>query len=186
MAERVATSVAAGHALATTDNADAIVVRKVPIERVNAAMKDLDEQAAASNVPREQWSAEQKAAAKTRLLRALQVTEDPSRVEVIGVSRFRSTTLIRPDGPDREALAKFAQSLGATRALWTNEYLGKTDTIVEKPVTSFGTRSGYWGDGRAWRDDRWPDYWGNSTTWVPVRVEADEYLYVAFFLRDSE
>lgn len=158
-------------------------IRSVPIERIDAVMLELDQEAAASDVPKEQWPPDKKAAAKARLLRALQVTDTPESVEVRGVSRFRSTTLLRPQSDDRESLAAFARSINANTALWSSKYLGKADTIVDKPVTSFGNRFSYWGGGRHWRDDCWDD-WGSSTTWVPVRVQADEYLYVVFFLNE--
>lgn len=145
-------------------------------------MTELDRQCAESDVPREQWTPEHKAAAKAELLRALQVTDPPESVEVLGVSRFRSTKLLRPGSDDSESLSTFARSVNADTALWSIKYLGKTDTIVDRPVTTFSSGYGYWGRGRRWRDDAW-DNWGSSTTWVPVRVQADEYLYVVFFLR---
>jgi hypothetical protein len=156
-------------------------IRSVPIERVDAVMLELDAEAAASDIPKEQWPADKNSAAKARLLKALQVTQAPDSVEVRGVSRFRSTTLLRPDSTNSESLAAFARSINANTALWSMKYLGKADKIVEKPVTNFGSR-GYWGRGRHWDDDCWSDHWGSSTTWVPVRVQADEYLYVVFYL----
>lgn len=162
-------------------------IRSVPMERVDAVMAELDREAAASDVPREQWSPETRAASNARLLRALQYTGDPASAEVLGLSRFRSTTLLRPQTSDSASLMNFARSIGADQAIWSTKYLGKAQTIVEKPVTTFNAPS-YWGYGRRWNDDAcWShrDYWngGSTTTWVPIKVEADEYLYVVFFLK---
>ena len=43
-------------------------IRSVPIERIDAVMLELDQEAAASDVPKEQWPPDKKAAAKARLL----------------------------------------------------------------------------------------------------------------------
>jgi hypothetical protein len=166
---------------------DLIALREVPADRIDQVMADLDRAVSQSDVPRQQWTPEQKAEAHAKLLRGLQVVEDPSSVEVLGVSRFKSTETLRPEREDARDIRELAAKLGAHEAVWSRRYLGKADKIVERPVTSIGAGPGWWG--HRW-DDRWGSGhgghsdWGASTTsWVPVRVEADEVMYTVFFLR---
>lgn len=162
----------------------AVQVRKVPWERVQGTLKDLEAQAAASDVHPEDWSEGKKFEVKGTLLRGLQVSDDAASIEVLGRSNFRTTSPVNPESPDAGGMSEFARKIGATRVAWTSAYLGKADTIVQEPVSA-------WSRGTAWdsRDEkgrpRSRDYSENSTSWVPVRVQADEYAFVAYFLRDQ-
>lgn len=173
-----------GNAAAPLAPTAPVQVRKVAFERVQGTLKELEASAAASDTHPEDWTPNQKAEARAKLLKGLQISDDPASVSVLGRSDFRTTAALRPDGPDAPVLADFARKIGATRVAWTNSYLGKADTIVQEPVTT-------WTDGTTWsrgRDDKHrkpSDYHESSTTWVPVRVQADEYAYIAYFLRDG-
>lgn len=158
-------------------------VREVPWERMGAGLRELDQRLAASDRPPSEWSAQQRSEAKATLLRTLQVSADPSAVEVVGRSDFRTTDSVVPLGADRESLERFARRVGATDAVFASRSLGRADKIVDRPVTSTGYVS-VWGSSRRGRDRWWDDsYSQSSTTWVPVRVSAEETGFVVFFLR---
>lgn len=159
-----------------------VAVRGLPWERMQGALADLDREYAAGDVPPGEWPAERRAAVKERLLRALQVTAPPGSVDVVGRCEFRTTDTIRPDAGDAGVLERFARSVGADSVVWSSRVLGRTEKIVDRPVTTLGTTT-YWGPRRG-PDRWWSDSWTeNTTTWVPVRVPADETGFVAFFLR---
>lgn len=155
-------------------------IREVPWDRIQATLRELEAEVAASDVPPEEWPPERRAEADARLLRALQVTRDPATVEILGVSEFRTTDPIRPGGADQDQLARFARQIGATEVVWSRRYLGKTERIVDRPVTYYDFGSG-WALGRYRRGAG--VFTGSTTTWLPVVVEADESAYLAFFLR---
>lgn len=163
--------------------ASRVSVRNVPWERIEATRRELEGQIAASDTHPDEWPAEKRAAAKAALLRGLQVSENPDSVDILGRSEFSSTSAVRPDDGE---LAAFAAKIGATRVVWSSRYLGKADKIVSEPVWT-------WTSGSEWsrrsrsgprRSDSF-SYSQNSTTWVPVVVQADETAWVAYFLRDE-
>lgn len=165
----------------------AVRSREVPFDRLGQALVELEQRSAASPVHRSEWSADTKRDVKARLLSALQVSEDPARVEIVGSANFRTTDPLRPESDDAGSLADTARKFGATDALWARKYLGKADRIVEAPVTTNSTvwgGSGNWG-GRRGENDRWGGgpYSENSTSWVPVRVQADEWQFLVYFVR---
>jgi hypothetical protein len=155
-------------------------VREIPWERMAATMQDLNNDIATSDVHPEEWSQERKDAAKGKLLRGLQLSEDPASVQVLGRSDFRTTaSSTRPDDGQMEA---FARRLGATTVVWASQYIGKADRIVQEPVHEYRT-------GTYDRWDRRDSHRGGSisetsTTWVPVRIQVDENAFIAFFVRD--
>jgi hypothetical protein len=151
-------------------------LREVPFERVQETLRTLTEEAAKSDTHPEDWPQERKDAAKATLLRGLQVTEDPSRVRVLGRSDFSTTDHVRPDDG---TLEQFARKVGATTVVWASMYRGRTDTIVDQPVTQWRTATVAGPRGRLWT------YNESSTIWVPVSVSADEFAFVAFFLRED-
>lgn len=156
-------------------------IRGVPWERMQATLAEAQREAAASNTHPDDWTPAQKLAAKDKLLKGLQFGADPDRVEIIGRSEFRTTETIIPDGADRRGLEEFARKVGATDVVWASRILGKTEKVVDRPVTSYGHGS-FWGSYRD-HDQWWSDgYSDTRTTWVPVRVPADETGFVAFFL----
>jgi hypothetical protein len=153
-----------------------VQLREVPWDRVQSGLREIEAEQAKSDVHPEEWPTEKKAAVKGTLLKTLQVSEAPSTVEVVGRSAFRTTTPLSPES-DKE-LVEFARREGADRVAWSRRLMGKADEIVQEPVTTFGTV--------------YADRWGrrgssvfteSSTTWVPIRVQSDEYAYVAYFLR---
>ncbi|HMN96753.1 MAG TPA: hypothetical protein PKC43_05400 [Phycisphaerales bacterium] len=167
-----------GAAMPPPISAADVRVREVPWERIDAALAELRQRLIASDVPYDEWTPEQKAAAKVTLLRGLQVTQDPARVDVLGSSQFRSTDPLRPQDGE---LASFAGRIGANLVVWSSRFVGKGDRVVTEPVTTFGS-VGY----PRWdpiSGDRWQAWGGTATTWVPVVVLADEYAWSAFFLR---
>ncbi len=156
-----------------------VLVREAPWERVDAALTELDQQEAASDVHVSEWSDDQRLAATARLLSALQLHDHPSDVTLLGSSAFATTDPIRPEDG---ALAAMARRLGADYAIWSSQYLGQGTRVVDRPVPVY--RSG-WGhfydrDDHVWRH-RYDS--GIDTAWVPVVVEADRFAFVAFFLR---
>lgn len=160
----------------------AVSVRSVPWERVVGTLRELEAEVAASDSHPDEWPEERRAAARARLLRGLQVSESPERVAVVGRSEFRSTERIRPETAEGTArLASFARRVGADTVVWTARYVGKADAIVDQPVTTHAHGLLHRrGDGRD------IPYSETTTTWVPVVVRADEYAFIAYFLRRDE
>jgi hypothetical protein len=156
--------------------------RNIPWNRMQAALAELEKDASAGDVHPDDWTADQKQAAKAKLLHGLQFGGDPAKTEVLGRCMFRTAETILPDGPDREALDRTARKVGATDVVWSTKILGKTEKVVQHPVTSW-TTTNFWGpprDRERWWDD---NYTQSTTTWVPVRVPADDSGFVAYFLR---
>jgi hypothetical protein len=154
-----------------------ITVRQVPWERVDRTIRDLEAQYAASDIHPDEWSDDQRNAAKGTLLRGLQVSQSPASVRVLGRSYFKTTDAIPRDDADLRSLGA---KLGANMVVYSTRVLGKADKIVSEPVTS-----NTWGSG--WRRDRngnyRPDTYSESTTsWVPLRITADETGAVAYYL----
>jgi hypothetical protein len=177
--------------MSTPDAAGAVLaeaapvrIRKVPWDRMQQTLSDLERDATTSDVRPENWSPAQKADAKVRLLRALQFEGAPEQTTVLGRSEFRTTETILPEGPDRGSLEAFARKVGATDVMWSSRILGRTEKVVEQPVTSFNNGS-FWGGGSRRHRDRWwsSSYTETQTSWVPMRVPADDTGFVAFFLR---
>jgi hypothetical protein len=165
----------AGVELATLEGGQTTVnVREVPWERLQKGLEELHQQAVASDVPESEWPEDRRAQARAHLLRTLQVSQDPAQVTVVGRSEFRTTTTLRPD---RDAnLVDLARKVGANEVVWSRRHLGTADTIIQEPVTTFSS-------GHGWSRRSRGSFSESSTTWVPVVVAADEYAYVAYFLR---
>jgi len=145
----------------------------VPFERIQATLTSLTEQAARSDVHPDDWPREKRDAAHAELLRGLQVSENPATIRVLGRSEFTTTDRIRPDDG---TLEKFARKIGASTVVWSSAYRGQADIIVDHPVTE-------------WRTSTWVGRGGHAvpfsetyTVWVPIRMTADQYAFVAFFL----
>ncbi|RMH11507.1 MAG: hypothetical protein D6695_09005 [Planctomycetota bacterium] len=161
------------------DDEVAVEIRQAPWARVEQALVELSEMWEQSDEPYEQWPEERKREADAKLLRALQVTDPPESVEIVGRSSFKTTDRIRPhDG----RLARFARQIGADRAIWASRYVGKSDRVESRPVHSTGYRRVTYYDRRAdkYRTRYEYDDW---TTYVPVVVSADETAWVVYFLR---
>jgi hypothetical protein len=165
-------------AMVALDKAAPVTVRDVSWERLQSALTEIEQARAGSDVHVSEWTSEQKAAEKARLLRGLQVSQSPAGVTVLGHSQFRTTDAL---GEPNVVLPPVARQLGANMVVYSTRVLGKADKIVQEPVSSnrFGT---------VWYRDRSDRYRSDSyneqeTTWVPVRVSADEVGAMAFFLR---
>lgn len=160
-----------------------VQLREVPWDRIMDARRELEAEAAASDVHPDEWPPERRAAAKERLLRALQVSEPPGAVDVVGRSEFSSAAALRPETPQGAGeLSRVAREVGATRVVWSRRLLGKADVIVQEPITTFSHGTDFFRD----RDRRGRSsgfYSEQSTAWVPIVVRADEWAYVAYFLR---
>jgi len=161
------------------ERTERVAVLEVPWERVDAAIRELTEDAKASDVHPNEWPQEKKDAAKARLLSALQVQGGPTDWIVLGHSSFKTISSADPGDP---SLTEFARSIGADEARWSSLYLGKVLTTRDEPVRSFTTGTLWVYDGRRGRSV--PRTFTQSTTaWVPVTVQADERAYMVFYLR---
>jgi len=154
-------------------------VREVPWSRLESALDELSQLQAQSDLAWEDWPESQKREADAKLLRALQVSESPETIEILGRSSFKTTDHIRPgDG----SLGRFARKIGAHYAIWSRRYLGKTDRVVHEPVQESGYRQiRYYDRKRKRYRTRYDyEYW---TTYVPIVVKADESAWVVYYLR---
>jgi hypothetical protein len=151
-----------------------VKIREVPWQRLDAALQELEEERAAADAPPDEWPADKSLAAEQKLLTALQVTADPSHVEILGRSTFRTTSETNPNSGE---LAAFARKVGADTVVWSSSYLGKAQIVRDEPVTEW--RTGSWSTGKR----RSQTYTESSTIWVPVVVEGDEHAFLVYFLR---
>lgn len=158
--------------------AAAVRVRYVPWERIAATQQRLEAEVAASDVHPDDWGTEKREAAKAELLKGLQVSESAASVDVLGRSEFRTTDTVRVEGGE---LAAFAAKIGASRVVYSSTLLGKADRIVYEPVTTWTQGSDWYRNSRRRGNAGYSEH---STSWVPVRVQADETAWVAYFLRD--
>jgi hypothetical protein len=159
-------------------SASDVTVREVPWDRVQTALLDLEREIAASDIHPDEWPDAQRDAAKARLLRALQISQDPRGVSILGTAQFRTTENLT--GSDDE-LRRLAKRLGANMVVHSERVLGKADRIVDRPVSSSVQGTGWWREGDGSRS---PDsYHETRTTWIPIRMTVDETGAVAYFLR---
>jgi len=124
------------------------------------------------------FTAEQRRAAKNRLLEALQLKERGDAIEILGWSRFVDSEAHDPRDP---ALLKLAAEKGADVVVASVGYVGQTSRMVDYPLTSY---SNYYttGVGRGRRSALWSTG-GYETTWVPATVVEKQYVHEAVFLR---
>ena len=154
------------------------VIREVPWERIDTVLRAIDAERAASDVHPDEWPADRLDAEKARLATALQLSEDPADLEILGRSVFKSTADVDLfDG----SLSAFATSIGADYAIWSTSYVGRAQTIEREPVTRTGA-----GWTRHRRRDGHVDYDYlpyNETLYVPVVIERDQFAWVVFYVR---
>lgn len=152
--------------------ADAVTVRPAPFERVDEALLEFERAWAQSDTYWEDWPEHERRAHTDRLIEALQLPGGSNEWVLLGASRFTAFEDPRPEGRD---LRRFAADLGADHAIWTSAYLGKTDRVVDRPVhyPSWHFRSSRHGHDHGF---------GSHTVWVPVTIEDDETLWMAFYL----
>ncbi|MBM4108206.1 MAG: hypothetical protein FJ255_05265 [Phycisphaerae bacterium] len=151
------------------------IVREAPWERVGPALERARAAIAADPQHPDDWPIEKRRAFDAPLLEALRV--NAADFDIVGRSRFTSTTPLDPaDG----SLARAAAQRGAVMAVWSSRFLGRTERLVSEPVHSYtsGTLSRRDRDGKR----RTETYSETTTTYVPVKVQADEREYIAFFL----
>lgn len=157
---------------------DRAVIREVPWERIDSVLREIDAELAASDVHPDEWPAERLEAQKARLTTALQLSEDPADLDILGRSVFKSTADVDLfDG----SLSAFTTSIGADYAIWSTSYLGRAQTIEREPVTRTGA-----GWVRHRRRDGHVDYDYlpyNETLYVPVVLERDQYAWVVYYIR---
>lgn len=156
-----------------------VQVREVPWSRVEQALVELSQMWEHSDEPYEQWPPEKKLQADAKLLKALQVTEPPEKVQIIGRSSFKTTERVRPNTGELEA---FARRIGADTALWASRYVGKSERVETQAVYNSGYRHVQYYDRSADRYRTRYEY-DDWTTYVPVVVEADEMAWVVYYLR---
>ncbi|HHN78542.1 MAG TPA: hypothetical protein ENK11_07710 [Phycisphaerales bacterium] len=155
-----------------------VVIRGVPWPRLDAALRAIARERAASDTHPNDWTAEQRAEERARLVKALQLSEDPAKVVILGRSVFRTTRDVDPlDG----TLSRFARSIGADYAIWSTTALGRTQTVEQEPMTRTGYASRRFRD----RDGRLDDdtFWYNETIFVPVVVEREQYAWIVYYVR---
>lgn len=156
-----------------------VTVRKVPWNRVEETLTRLSDEQAQSDRHWDEWPQADRQRADATLLSGLQISEDPSTIEVLGRSSFKTTDRI---GANDGSLDKFSRKIGADYAIWTNKVLGKADKVVQEPVREYGFRPiRYYDRSRGRHSTRYAyDDW---TTYVPVVIEADETAWVVYYLR---
>ena len=160
----------------TTD----VKIRGVSWERLEPVLRELDAEAAKSDAPPEEWPADLRAPRQTSLLEALQVTRDAGTVDIIGRSAFKTTDIVEPEDGE---LAALARQKGADLVVYSRSYLGKTEKIVQEPVTTYSSGTNSWWASDARRRRRHVDFSESSTSWVPMKIQADEHFVVAYFLK---
>ena len=158
-----------------------IRIREVPWERVNQTLIEINEKLAKNDTHYDDWSPDQKARLKSQMLRGLQISTPAEQVDILGRSEFRTTDRLRPEDGTLEA---FARKVGATTVIITTAYLGKADTIRQEAITEYrsGTSTRNVSDDSRRRDHSISE---SSTIWVPIRVQADENAFIAFFLHEK-
>lgn len=155
-----------------------VTVREVPWSRVDDTLRRMEAERAASDTHWDEWTSEQRLAEQGELLKGLQISEDPRDVIVLGRSVFRSTDDISPtDG----SLDAFARSIGADYAVWSANYLGTKKVAEQEPVYEHGSSYRSYTDGSGNRKREYVPW--DRTVYVPVVVDADEYVWVVYYLR---
>lgn len=151
---------------------EAVTVRPAPFERVDEAQRAFERAWAESDTYWEDWPEHEKRAHADRLIDALQLQGGSDSWVVLGASRFTAFDDPKPEGRE---LRRFAADMGADHAIWTSYYVGKTERVVDRPVhyPSWHIRSSRHGHDTGM---------GSHTVWVPVTIQDDETLWMAFFL----
>jgi len=166
---------AADIALEPLPEDERVEVRRVPWERLDAALDELEQEVIESDTHPSEWEPDRLAEREAELLSALQITAPAEEAEVLGRSVFRTTDPLRPVG---KHLARFAREIGADYAIWSSRYEGEREVIERTPVSTRGFAFGGHGYpyGRGFTGV-------HETLYVPVVVERDEYTFVAYYVR---
>ena len=167
-------------AVTSSDETRPVAVREIPWERMAAVLEEESAALSGSDSHPEDWSVQRQLEHRAMLLRGLQVSGDPSTIAIVGRSRFRTLGAVHPLGRDRPAIEEQARRVGATDAVVATTFLGRVDTVEDRPITVYGFT-----EHTGPRGVR-PAELRTGTIWVPVRTEADQIGVVAFFLRRLE
>lgn len=156
-----------------------VKIQRVPWERMETALRERADALAKSDLPRDQWTSREADPLKASILKQLQITSDPSTIDIIGLSRF---TTVEFGKPDFQELAEFATKVGATKVSWASRPAGKADKVTRETVFIDHWESGAEYDPATGRYRRsiWPE---RATAIVPIVVQADATEFVAFWLR---
>lgn len=160
---------------------DRVIIRNVAWERVNTALREIDQARADSDISPAEWGGDRQLAERARLANALQLSEDPESLAVLGRSVFKSVGEVRVlDG----SLSSFARSIGADYAIWSTTYLGKTQSVETETISRHGYTYGRHRrrDGRI--DYEYLPY--HETIYVPVVVERDQHAWIVYYVRIEE
>ena len=157
-------------------------IREVEYERLQRFSEAERQRRIDSTTAPADLSPQEKTAAKNRLLEALQLLWRGDEAQVLGASQFSTVEPLEPRTDKR--LREFAQSIGADVVVVSSAYLGKTQRFTHVPVTSY-TRDTvtYSYDRRGRRIPLTTMHDSSSTTWVPMNVTEDHFVYHAFFIR---
>jgi hypothetical protein len=154
--------------------AESVQVRNVEFERLQRYSAQEKKIRVESTTSPADYTPEERAAAKDRLLEALQMRERGDEIEVLGWSEFESTQQLDSRS---SMLSDFAKGIGADYVVVSSEYLGRVMTTVDRPLTTY---SHVYAWGR--RGHAYPLSY-SDTTWVPMNVMEDRFLYTAAYLR---
>jgi hypothetical protein len=157
-------------------------LREVEFERLQKFTQEERARRIDSTTAPADLTPEQRVEAKNRLLEALQLPWRGDDADVIGSSQFTSSEELKPHADKR--LFDFARGIGAEVIVLASTYLGQTQRFTTVPVTSY-TRDTvtYSYDRRGRRVPMTTFYDSSSTTWVPMNVTEDQFVYHAFFIR---
>lgn len=158
-------------------------VREVEHERLLKFVEGERQRRIASATAPVDQSAEEKRAAKDRLLEALQLPWRGDEAVILGSSQFVTAAPLKPRSDKK--LRDFARKIGADTVVVSGSYLGQAQRMDTVPVTSY-TRDTYIRhsfDRNGRRVPRTESVDSSSTTWVPMQVTEDQYAYHAFFIR---
>jgi hypothetical protein len=166
----------------TRKNAN-VAVRDVEYERLRQFTDNERQRRIASATAPSDLSAQEKIAAKNRLLEALQFPARGDEAIVLGSSQFVTAEPLKPNTDKK--LRDFARKTGATAVVVSSTYLGQAQRMDTVPVTTYSNdtyiRHTFDRNGR--RVPRTESVNSSSTTWVPMQVTEDRYAYHAFFIR---
>lgn len=170
------------HLVKQWDPTDSVQVREVDFERLQKYAGDEKKLRVESTTSPADYTPQQRLEAKNRLLETLQLKERGDDIEVLGWSEFSdSERLDIRSAP----LSNFAKSIGADYAVVASQYLGKVSTTIERPMTTYSTGYVTAVPARGGRRGYTRTESIQSTTWVPMNVVEDRFLYTAAFLRKA-
>jgi len=163
-----------------------VAVRAVEHERLLKFTEGERERRITSSTAPADLPPQEKAAAKDRLLEALQLPARGDEAVILGSSQFVSAEPLEPQKDKR--LRDFARKTGADTVVVSSSYLGQAQRMDTVPVTTYTNdtyiRHSFDRTGR--RVPRTETVNSSSTTWVPMTVTEDQYAYHAFFVRRAK